>query len=126
MSLDSDYGKTGSVHLYDESAKNKVSHLLLKGDVLVGFLQLNPDSGNWIINQQQVDAHVKRLRKMLASCSSIFSWIRLGIAVSAASSAKPLDNLRVGLGSHIWTASFGHTKGFSKTCLVLRMESRRM
>ncbi len=76
MSLESDYGKTGSVHLHDESAKNKVSHLLLKGDVLVGFLQLNPDSGNWIIDQQQVDAHVKQLRKMLASCSSIFSWIQ--------------------------------------------------
>lgn len=73
-----------------------------------------PDTENWIIERQQVNTHIEQLKTMHASYSSIFCGVRFGIAVSAASSAKPLTSLRIALGSHMWTVSFGYIKDLAR------------
>jgi hypothetical protein len=44
--------------------------------VASGFLNLDSTSGEWIINQNQVDKHVEQLCKQLVACDSTLSWIQ--------------------------------------------------
>ncbi|PKX89282.1 uncharacterized protein P174DRAFT_454964 [Aspergillus novofumigatus IBT 16806] len=67
--------KTGSVYLA-ESRDVSIAARLPKGPVTIGLLVLDPDSGNWVIDQAQVDAHVQQLRQQLDCCESVISWIR--------------------------------------------------
>ncbi|MCJ1229281.1 hypothetical protein MMC12_005946 [Toensbergia leucococca] len=70
--------KTGSVYLKqgDIEKDEEVLETLPKGPVAVDFLQLCSETGQWTINQEPVDAHVKQLEKQLAACSSVLSWIQ--------------------------------------------------
>lgn len=69
--------KTGSVCLSPDSPKkDQILAGLPKGKVAVGFLELDAKTGGWIIDQKQVDAHIQQLRKQLAGCKSVFSWIQ--------------------------------------------------
>jgi hypothetical protein len=78
MGLEFNLRKTGSVYLTTESADRDedIAAKLPKGPVYVGFLVLDPETGNWILDQKEVDAHVGQLQKQLAKCTSILSWVR--------------------------------------------------
>ncbi|KAK6350827.1 hypothetical protein TWF718_004012 [Orbilia javanica] len=68
--------KTGSAHIYsDESKKVSLHHAgLPKGDVVWGFLKLDPISGFFTINTAKVDTHIEELSLQLNACKSIFDF----------------------------------------------------
>ena len=70
--------KTGSVYVTNGDVKrnDKIAATLPKGRVICGFLELEAETGRWVIDQNQVDAHVKQLSRQLAECSSVFAWIQ--------------------------------------------------
>ncbi|RDW68901.1 uncharacterized protein DSM5745_08661 [Aspergillus mulundensis] len=72
--LEFNMSKTGSVCLSD-LPDPVVEGRLPNGPVTFGFLKLDP-SGTWIIDQTQVDAHVKQLKTQLDKCDSVMAWIR--------------------------------------------------
>ncbi|KAF7114229.1 hypothetical protein CNMCM5793_007807 [Aspergillus hiratsukae] len=73
--LEFNLAKTGSVYLA-KSRDASIAARLPKGPVTIGLLVLDPDSGNWVIDQTQVDAHVQQLKQQLDRCDSVISWIR--------------------------------------------------
>ena len=77
MGLEFNDSKTGSAHLHNKkNNRNSKPVNLPKGNVSFGFLRLEPEIGEWIIDRDQVDRHTQQLRKQLAKCTSIFSWIQ--------------------------------------------------
>lgn len=77
MGLEFNMSKTGSVCLSEDVAKkDRILAILPEGKVAVGFLELDANTGEWIIDQHQVDAHIQQLQKQLAQCKSVFSWIQ--------------------------------------------------
>ena len=76
--LEFNYNKTGSVYLtQDGKEKNKaLASVFPEGPVCVGFLLLDPNTGEWIIDQAQVIKHVKQLKSQLEECDSILSWVQ--------------------------------------------------
>ncbi|BCR89969.1 uncharacterized protein ACHE_51167A [Aspergillus chevalieri] len=68
--------KTGSVYL--SNAKDPdIASRLPRGPVKFGFLKLDGESGDWVIDQTQVDAHVQQLQMQLKNCNNVaISWIR--------------------------------------------------
>ncbi|KAL5364673.1 hypothetical protein BJX96DRAFT_157752 [Aspergillus floccosus] len=67
--------KTGSVYLA-ESTDPVIAGKFPKGPVTFGILELDANSGEWVIDQKQVDAHARQLKKQLDGCDSVISWIR--------------------------------------------------
>lgn len=49
---------------------------LPRGDIRWGFLRFDPERGRFLIDQEQVDAHIEELRHQLSACKSIFAWIQ--------------------------------------------------
>ena len=79
MGVEFNQAKTGSVYITKERGPTKdaqVATTLPKGRVVLGFLELDAETGVWVIDQKQVDAHAKQLQKQLAECTSIFSWVQ--------------------------------------------------
>ncbi|SPO01781.1 uncharacterized protein DNG_04454 [Cephalotrichum gorgonifer] len=78
MGLEFNMHKTGSVYLTDnDKAQNPdVAQILPKGTVQIGHLALDPESGNWVIDQEQVGEHVAQLKKQLGACGSILGWVQ--------------------------------------------------
>lgn len=77
LGLEFNMSKTGSVCLSEDVAKkDRILAILPEGKVAVGFLELDANTGEWIIDQRQVDAHIHQLQKQLAGCKSVFSWIQ--------------------------------------------------
>ncbi|KAL5316014.1 hypothetical protein ACEPPN_016888 [Leptodophora sp. 'Broadleaf-Isolate-01'] len=80
MGLELNKSKTGSVFLTEEAdlsfEDSQIAASLPEGPVSIGFLYLDPNTGEWLINKKDVDAHVKQLSKQLASSSSILSWVQ--------------------------------------------------
>jgi hypothetical protein len=75
--LDFNLSKTGSVYLTEGKPKNSnVTATLPTGPVCVGFLVLDPASGEWIIDQAQVGKHVAQLKSQLDECDSILAWVQ--------------------------------------------------
>ncbi|TVY71221.1 hypothetical protein LSUE1_G007582 [Lachnellula suecica] len=76
--LEFNRSKTGSVYLSegDKVKDQSIASTFPKGPVTVGFLTLDPNTNNWIIDQKQVDAHVAQLQKQLEGCDSVLSWIK--------------------------------------------------
>ncbi|KAL4785013.1 hypothetical protein BJX76DRAFT_325774 [Aspergillus varians] len=72
--LEFNLNKTGSVYL-SESVDPTIERILPSGPVTFGFLKLDK-SGTWVIDQPQVDAHVKQLKTQLDKCDSVMAWIR--------------------------------------------------
>lgn len=69
--------KTGSAYLAEDANKDAhVLDVLPKGRVILGFLELDAHTGDWVIDHNQVDAHIRQLGKQLAGCNSVFSWIQ--------------------------------------------------
>ena len=74
--LEFNKGKTGSVYLAD-TKDSGIASRLPQGPVTFGFLQLDEQSGDWVIDQTQVDAHVQQLQTQLDNCDNVvISWIR--------------------------------------------------
>ena len=78
MGLEFNRKKTGSVYLTDDGKDKdeEVALTLPKGGVAIGFLTLDADTGHWIIDQKQVDTHMKQLQKQLAAYTSVLSWVQ--------------------------------------------------
>ncbi|OLN96267.1 hypothetical protein CCHL11_04489 [Colletotrichum chlorophyti] len=78
MGLEFNAKKTGSVYLVDgdETRDEAIAAELPCGPVNVGHLVLDPKSGRWIIDQENVDQHVSQLRKQLAESRSVLDWVR--------------------------------------------------
>lgn len=78
MGLKYNAHKTGSVYLVDEemSRDPAIESVLPKGPVEIGHLLLDPQSGEWVIDQEQVNVHIAQLGKQLAACDSILSWVQ--------------------------------------------------
>ncbi|KAK8001945.1 hypothetical protein PG991_014167 [Apiospora marii] len=78
MGLEYNAHKTGSVYLVDEerSRDPAIEFMLPKSPVEIGHLLLDPQSGEWIIDQEQVNVHIAQLGKQLAACDSILSWVQ--------------------------------------------------
>jgi hypothetical protein len=74
LGLDINTSKTGSVYLSDKSKDTGIADKFPKGPVGMGMLQLSEKG--WTINQGQVAAHTRQLRKQLGQCNSIMSWIQ--------------------------------------------------
>jgi hypothetical protein len=47
-----------------------------KGDIKWGFLKLEPVTGRFLINQEEVDKHIEELRLQLSACPSILDYIQ--------------------------------------------------
>lgn len=67
--------KSGSVCLGD-GIDPGIASQLPQGPVKIGFLMLDGDTGDWIIDQSQVDDHVQQLKTQLDQCPSLISWVR--------------------------------------------------
>lgn len=80
MGLKFNKNKTGSVYLVDPKRdghrKPEIAKALPEGPVEMYFLVLDPDSGEWVINEDHVNQHVKQLQRQLGGCKSILEWIR--------------------------------------------------
>ncbi|KZL66513.1 hypothetical protein CT0861_08721 [Colletotrichum tofieldiae] len=70
--------KTGSVRVAARGGQpsRRPSKGLPEGDVVWGFLRLDPASGRFLIDQSKIDVHIDELRLQLEACSSIFDWIQ--------------------------------------------------
>ncbi|KAL9116745.1 MAG: hypothetical protein Q9187_006726 [Circinaria calcarea] len=79
MGVEFNKHKTGSVYLTSggKIKDKEVLNSFPEGTVAVDFLQLiSPETGNWVINEEPVDAHVRQLQKQLAACTSVLSWVQ--------------------------------------------------
>ena len=70
--------KTGSVYLSSTlSTRNPdIVTRLPAGPVSVGFLTLDPLTGDWVIDQDEVSRHITQLQKQLSNCSIILSCVQ--------------------------------------------------
>ncbi|KAJ5126027.1 reverse transcriptase [Penicillium atrosanguineum] len=67
--------KSGSVCLGD-AVSDQVKSRMPQGSVKIGFLMLDPSTGEWVIDHSQVDTHVRQLKNQLENCDSVISWVR--------------------------------------------------
>ncbi len=75
MGLSVNKGKTGSLQVSADTRSPTIVEELLKGPIRWGFLTLNT-SGEWTINDNEVDDHVEELRRQLSACKSVFAWVQ--------------------------------------------------
>ncbi|KAF4992916.1 hypothetical protein FGRMN_6860 [Fusarium graminum] len=70
--------KTGSVYITKDSKKRdtETASALPEGPVRVGHLTLDPQSGIWEIDREEVERHMKQLKKQLNECGSVLEWIQ--------------------------------------------------
>ncbi|KAJ5167041.1 uncharacterized protein N7482_005822 [Penicillium canariense] len=73
MGLVFNEGKTGTVRM---GASPKKDSILPPGDIRWGFLILDAEQGRFVIDQTQVDQHIKELDRQLSSCKSVFTWVQ--------------------------------------------------
>ena len=78
MGLEFNKKKMGSVYVTCDGTEKdeEIAASLPTGAVSVGFLILDGNTGQWKIDQEQVDGHVKQLQKQLAECTSVLSWVQ--------------------------------------------------
>lgn len=70
-------GKTGCVRIMgNKNEPGVIDPKLPEGEIRWGFLQLDPTSGQFIIDQTMVDKHIEELQLQLQDKKSIFSWIQ--------------------------------------------------
>ncbi|PGH27769.1 hypothetical protein AJ80_00557 [Polytolypa hystricis UAMH7299] len=78
MGLEFNKRKTGSAYLVDGSRKRQpeLSKALPDGPVVMNFVVLDPESGEWVINKEHVLKHARQLQKQLAASKSILEWVK--------------------------------------------------
>ena len=72
MGLTLNESKTGSIEIGKAPSPSKP---LPSGPISWGFLKMKP-TGQWALDNEQVDAHILELRTQLSACKSMFSWIQ--------------------------------------------------
>ncbi|KAM0345450.1 hypothetical protein ACHAPU_006377 [Fusarium lateritium] len=70
--------KTGSVYIATDPKTRdaEVASVLPEGPIRVGHLTLDPESGIWEIDREEVERHVKQLKKQLNDCGSVLEWVQ--------------------------------------------------
>ncbi|KAF2654358.1 hypothetical protein K491DRAFT_693890 [Lophiostoma macrostomum CBS 122681] len=69
--------KTGSVRIVQGDQKPEVDERLPEGEIRWGFLNLDPTTGRFEIDQKMVDSHVEELRSQLQNKSkSVIDWVQ--------------------------------------------------
>ena len=77
MGVSLNEGKTGCVRIMEDKNKpGAIDPLLPKGEIRWGFLQLDPKTGHFVIDQAMVDKHIEELHLQLQDKKSVFSWIQ--------------------------------------------------
>ncbi|KAI4126890.1 MAG: hypothetical protein LQ338_003504 [Usnochroma carphineum] len=76
MGLSINEEKTGAVQVTEGVSTPEVSKSLPKGKVQWGFLMMDP-SGEWVINDQEVDQQVEELRRLLKASRSVFATVQV-------------------------------------------------
>lgn len=78
MGLEFNEGKTGSVYIVSNDRKRDPSleSMLPKGEVGMYFLRLDEQTGNWNIDQERVQEHVRQLEKRLNESKGVLQWIK--------------------------------------------------
>ncbi|KAM0232847.1 hypothetical protein ACHAP5_010612 [Fusarium lateritium] len=78
LGLTFNMSKTGSVYIAGDSRKKDpdVISALPQGPVRVGHLSLDPNSGIWEIDSEQVGQHMRQLKKQLNECKSVLEWVQ--------------------------------------------------
>ncbi|KAL8803988.1 MAG: hypothetical protein Q9182_002860 [Xanthomendoza sp. 2 TL-2023] len=76
MGLKMKEDKTGAVQICAGSRTSNLSKSLPKGKVHWGFLTLDPVSGLWVINDEEVDKHIEELRLQLVACKSVLATVQ--------------------------------------------------
>jgi hypothetical protein len=76
LGLDINTKKTGSVYISDSNKDSTIASKLPEGPVCMGMLQLS-ETGDWTLDQKQVSAHVRQLRKQLGESQSIIGWVQI-------------------------------------------------
>jgi hypothetical protein len=77
MGVSFDKEKTGTVQISQNKEKPKtLTDRLPKGEVRWGMLQLDPTTGQFVVDQKRVDTHTKELKLKLSACKSILAWVR--------------------------------------------------
>lgn len=95
MGLQINDEKTGSVKITRKEIVSKPHASLPKGPVRWGFLQVDPKSGRFLIDQENVEKHVEELRRQLDACKSVFDWIQAfnvyGVRFFTTNTGKPAN-----------------------------------
>lgn len=77
MGVSLNEGKTGCVRIMgDTNEPGVVEPALPDGEIRWGFLELDPKSGHFVIDQGMVDKHIEELQLQLQDKKSLFSWIQ--------------------------------------------------
>ncbi|KAF5672312.1 ubiquitin ligase [Fusarium heterosporum] len=78
LGLSFNKSKTGSVYIASDSEKRDtdIASALPEGPVRVGHLALDPVSGIWEIDHEEVERHMKQLKKQLKECGSVLEWVQ--------------------------------------------------
>ncbi|KAG0652845.1 Histone [Hyphodiscus hymeniophilus] len=77
MGVSLNEGKTGCVRIMgDSNEPGVIDPGLPDGEIRWGFLQLDPKSGHFVIDQTMVDKHIEELQLQLQDKKSLFSWIQ--------------------------------------------------
>jgi hypothetical protein len=132
MGLEFNSEKTGCVRI---GGKKPGSSLPI-GDVRWGFLKLDSASGQFLIDQEQVDEHIKELRRQLAACRSVFDWIQAwgvyGSRFFTTNFGRPANcqgqahvDMMLETFERIQRALFADVPGGSVTAMVRNMISER-
>ncbi|KAI1809869.1 hypothetical protein GGS20DRAFT_580345 [Poronia punctata] len=78
MGVEFNASKTGSVYLTnpDMPRDEQVSAILPKGTVRIGHLILDQETGEWVLDKDQIKKHMLQLKRQLAACTSILDWVK--------------------------------------------------
>lgn len=78
LGLDFNLEKTGSAQILQVEGplESGISSGLPAGDVTWGFLKLDRHTGQFVIDQDEVDKHIEELRIQLDACKTVFNWIQ--------------------------------------------------
>jgi hypothetical protein len=77
MGLELNKEKTGSALVVADKANARaLSQALPEGQIKWGFLVLDAEKGQWVIDRAQVDEHIDELRRQLGACRSVMAWVQ--------------------------------------------------
>jgi hypothetical protein len=77
MGLEFNESKTGSAYLIspEKTRDSQVHASLPEGRVRIGHLLLDQDTGEWVLDEDQIEEHIMHLQKQLNACTSILDWV---------------------------------------------------
>lgn len=68
--------KTGSICINPKGDNStSLSSSLPPGDIKWGFMKMEKN-GQFVVDQEEIDTHTAELKRQLAACKSVFSWVQ--------------------------------------------------